>query len=87
MSDVLGAPKYQFFDSIFLRTLADRPDLAPRIFVSMFDRAKAASVIRFLGEKSTPFDDLRIVNALPKLPFMMAAIRSVGEWLRLKSGI
>jgi lycopene beta-cyclase len=78
---VLGPAKYQFFDAIFLRTLLDRPDLAPRIFARMFARARASSVVRFLGEKSTLLDDLRIVNALPKLPFMTAALRSIGDWL------
>ena len=72
----LGPAKYRFFDAIFLRTLIDRPDLAPRIFAGMFERAGAAAVVRFLGERSTPMDDLRIVGALPKLPFVASAIRS-----------
>lgn len=77
----LGTPKYRFFDAIFLRTLADRPDLAPRIFARMFERADPDAVVRFLGERSTPLDDLRVVAALPKLPFLRAAVRSVAEWL------
>jgi len=72
----LGSPKYRFFDAIFLRTLADRPDLAPSIFSRMFERAAPASVVRFLGERSTALDDLKIVAALPKLPFVASAIRS-----------
>ncbi len=77
----LGPAKYPFFDAIFLQVLADRPDLAPRIFARMFERARAGSVVRFLGEQSTLVDDLRIVAALPKIPFVTAAIRSVRDWL------
>jgi len=77
----LGPPKYRFFDAVFLRTLADRPDLAPRIFARMFERAEPAAVVRFLGERSTTLDDLRIVAALPKVPFLTAAIRSAPDWL------
>jgi lycopene beta-cyclase len=81
MRRVLGPSKYGLFDSIFLQTLVDRPDLAPRIFSRMFSRAKPCSVVRFLGEKSTPIDDLRIVGALPKLPFIAAALRIVSQCL------
>ena len=77
----LGPAKYGFFDAIFLRTLADRPDLAPRIFARMFDRAGPAALVRFLGERSTVFDDLQVVAALPKAPFVSAALRSVPDWL------
>ena len=40
-----------------------------------------SSVVRFLGERSTPLDDLRIVAALPKLPFIAAALRAAPDWL------
>ncbi len=77
----LGSRKYHFFDAVFLRALADRPDLAPRIFAQMFERAEPAAVVRFLGERSTLLDDLRIVAALPKWPFLTAAVRSAPDWL------
>ena len=76
----IGSPKYDFFDSIFLRVLADRPELAPRIFGRMFDKADPAAVVRFLGERSTPIDDAKIVAALPKWPFLAAAARSAATW-------
>jgi len=77
----LGPPKYRFFDSVFLRTLADRPELAPRIFGPMFARAEPAALVRFPGERSTTADDLRIVAALPKAPFLAAAARSMADRL------
>lgn len=79
----LGGLKYQFLDTVFLQCLADRPALASRIFGQMFDRADPAAVVRFMGERSTTLDDLRIVAALPKLPFMAAALRSCTDWFPL----
>ena len=76
-----GASKYRFFDAVFLKALSDRPDLAPQIFARMFARADPAAVVRFLGERSTAIDDLQIVAALPKLPFMRAALGSSADWL------
>ncbi len=81
----LGPPKYRFFDAVFLKILADRPDLAPQIFARMFDRTEPAALVRFLSERSTTADDLRIVQALPKIPFMLAAARSIPDWLPGKS--
>jgi len=81
----LGPPKYRFFDAVFLKILADRPDLAPQIFARMFDRTEPAALVRFLSERSTMRDDLRIIQALPKLPFMAAAARSMPDWLPGKS--
>jgi lycopene beta-cyclase len=74
------ASKYRFFDAVFLKTLTDRPDLAPRIFARMFARARPASVVRFLSERSTTIDDLRMVAALPKVPFLRAS-RALGDRL------
>jgi lycopene beta-cyclase len=79
----LGGLKYQFLDTVFLQCLADRPALASRIFGQMFDRADSAAVVRFMGERSTIIDDLRIVAALPKLPFMTAALNSCSDWFSL----
>ena len=76
----LSSFKYQFFDTVFLQCLADRPALAARIFAQMFKRANPAALVRFLGDQSTIFDDLRIVSALPKTPFLAAALRSCPDW-------
>ena len=81
----LGPVKYRFFDAVFLRTLADRPELAPTIFARMFDRTRPAALVRFLSERSTIGDDLQIIAALPKLPFIAAAARSIPHWIRHQS--
>jgi lycopene beta-cyclase len=77
----LSRSKYTFFDTIFLQVLADRPELAPQIFGRMFDQAAPVSVVQFLGDRSTLLDDLKIVAALPKLPFIEGAMRSIRDWL------
>jgi hypothetical protein len=46
----------------------------------MFARARPASVVRFLSERSTTIDDLRMVAALPKVPFLRAS-RALGDRL------
>ncbi len=79
--DSLAPRKYDFFDTVFLQVLADRPERAPQLFSRMFRGAGADSLVRFLGDASGWRDDLRLILALPKLPFLPAAIRSAPNWL------
>jgi lycopene beta-cyclase len=73
--------KYDFFDSVFLRALVDRPGRAPELFVRMFEAVGADPLVRFLCDRSGPIDDARLIAALPKLPFLGAALRSAPCWV------
>lgn len=61
-----------FLDHLFLRVLRDRPQLAPRLFAQLFGEAATGSVLRFLGDRATAGDILRVVAALPPGPFVKA---------------
>jgi len=61
-----------FLDHLFLRVLRDRPQLAPRLFTQLFGEAATGSVLRFLGDRATAADVLRVVAALPPGPFVKA---------------
>ncbi|MET4052433.1 lycopene beta-cyclase [Frigoribacterium sp. PvP054] len=65
-------------DAVFLRFLRDRPDAAPEAFRRLFT-LPGPLVVRFLTERSTPRDELRIVLVLPKAPFVAALLRTVRE--------
>ncbi|MGL3198674.1 lycopene cyclase family protein [Curtobacterium sp. 458] len=60
-----------FLDAVFLRFLRDRPDGAPEAFRRLF-ALPGPLVVRFLSDRSSVLDDLRIVFALPKRPFLAA---------------
>jgi lycopene beta-cyclase len=65
----ISGPKHRRLDEVFLRVLKARPRKAPVIFRQLFARADADSLVRFLGARSTPLDDVRVLAALPKRPF------------------
>lgn len=69
----VAEPACSLLDSIFLRFLSDRPDLAPRVFRLLFERVQIESLVRFLTERSGVGDHLRLILALPKLPFLVTA--------------
>lgn len=62
-----------FLDAVFLRFLRDRPGDAPEAFRRLFG-LPGPLVVRFLSERSSLLDDLRIVFALPKVPFLAALV-------------
>ena len=61
--------KYQFLDRVFLRVLEKHPEKMPNIFYNMFS-ASSDTVIKFLSNKSTIFEDSRIILKMPKWIFI-----------------
>jgi lycopene beta-cyclase len=57
-------------DHIFLSVLRTQPEAAPAVFLSLFERADTARVIRFLSDRGTLADYLAIIAALPFGPFL-----------------
>ena len=62
--------KYGLFDELFLCTLARNFQEAARFFVQLFERTDADALIRFMRDESTLEDDLSVIAALPKRPFI-----------------
>ena len=65
--------KYEFLDKIFLKVLKNNPEKMPDIFYKMFQNS-ASTVIRFLSNKSNIFEDLKIINKMPKIIFLKSLI-------------
>ena len=63
-------PLVQMMDRLFLQVLLAQPQAAPALFLSLFERADSACVIRFMSGKSTVWDCLQVMNALPAKHFM-----------------
>jgi lycopene beta-cyclase len=71
----LAHPRHDALDRIFLRALVADPGAFPERFRKLVERTPAASFARFMGDASTPLDELRVIAALPKRPFLAAAAR------------
>lgn len=68
-------------DRLFLSLLRNRPDLGPALFLRMFQRADADTLVRFLSDRASMRDYLDLIRALPALPFL----RQLGRNLVLAS--
>lgn len=65
-----------FLDRVFLSYLKNYPGRAPGLFADLFEKAPPESIARFLSETSSPFDEMRVMSAMPKRAFMKESIRS-----------
>jgi lycopene beta-cyclase len=57
-------------DSLFLSLLRARPEIAPALFLRLFEAVDSACLTRFLSEQGSLLDHARIVGALPARPFL-----------------
>jgi lycopene beta-cyclase len=64
-----------WMDRVFLRVMDLHPERVPEFFLRLFQRVPAESLIRFLESEPRNEDLLRVMKALPPLPFLSAAIR------------
>lgn len=71
-------------DHLFLSVLRSRPELAPSLFLALFEKTNIDRIIRFLSDSGELGDYLDVVAALPVLPFLKeipGAFRSKAmEW-------
>ena len=77
-------PRFAFLDGLLLHILRRRPHQGKAIFEQLFAGTPLPSILRFMDEKSTWQDDLRMLMHLPWKPFLVALWeRHVGWPLRL----
>ena len=77
------AVRYRLLDKIFLRFMKEHSGKCPAVYLRMFAGLPPDTLVRFLTEKSTQVDDLRLVLSMPKMPFLKIAARMlVSGWRR-----
>lgn len=64
-----------WMDRVFLRVMDRHPERVPEFFLRLFQRVPAENLIRFLESEPRNGDLLRVMKALPPLPFLSAAFR------------
>lgn len=64
-------------DTVFLNVLIHNRHSAADLFARLFTHNKPVTLFRFMNEESTVWQDMQIINSMPKLPFVRAAIASL----------
>jgi lycopene beta-cyclase len=68
-------PRFVFYDRLFLHIIQHTPWKMKRIFTKLFKYNPTNTILHFLDEKTTLYQDIRIFTSLPKWPFLKALIK------------
>lgn len=73
---------YRVLDAVLLELWQVEPTRIPVVFSALFARNRADDVLRFLDERASLWQSLRLVRTLPVWPFLNAAVRCLRRYLR-----
>lgn len=73
----LKQKKFLFYDSVLLHVLRNRTLGGAEVFAAIFSGNPVERVLRFLDNESTFTEDIQVMNSVPKLIFMKAALREM----------
>ncbi|MGX1928295.1 lycopene cyclase family protein [Flagellimonas sp. 2504JD4-2] len=75
LSNFYRRDKFWYYDLLLLDILHRDNHLGSSIFESMFKKRKPQLILKFLDEGTSFWEDLKIISACPKLPFLKALWR------------
>ena len=67
--------RHQFYDTLLLDILARKNHLGSSIFEAMFKKRSPQLILAFLEERTTIWQELAIIWACPKKPFLSALFK------------
>lgn len=69
-------------DRMFLAFMRRRPERMPELFLRLFERVPPDALARFLSDRAGVRDIAAVVMAMPALPMLVEATRSLRLWAR-----
>lgn len=69
--------KFWFYDLLLIDILFHRNEIGSTIFSSMFKKAKAALIFKFLDEETSLWEDLKVIWQCPKMPFIKVLLARI----------
>jgi lycopene beta-cyclase len=77
-ANVISQTKFKvLLDRIFIQVLVDQQVKGSTVFEKLFQKNSAQHMLRFLDEKTSVWEDLRMMTTVPTWPFMKAFFKIV----------
>lgn len=67
--------RFTFYDRLFVKVLYSENAVGKLLFTKMFSKVRPNKILRFLDEESSVTEDLQVIWACPKLPFIKALFK------------
>lgn len=71
------ANRFTFYDALFVRTLFRDNAIGKVVFSNLFQKASPWLVLKFLEERTTLWEEFKIITVCPKLPFMKSLLEHI----------
>jgi len=71
-ASISTSSRFLFYDHLLLSILSKQPYHGKTIFNTLFKKNKVLNVLKFLDEKTSLVQDIRILSSLPFKPFLIA---------------
>lgn len=68
---------FQWYDRTLLEVMISQKMTGKEIFSIMFKKNPLENILAFLGNESKFIDDIKLMNSFPKIPFLIAGIKSL----------
>ncbi len=75
LDQIPSKKRHRFYDLLLLDILDEKNHLGQEIFESLFKKRTAPEIFRFLDEETSFWEDLKIISACPKGPFLRALLK------------
>jgi len=62
----------KWMDLLFITVIKKNPTIGAKVFEELFKNCEAKTVAKFMSDRSSLLDKLKIVTSLPALPFLLA---------------
>ncbi len=69
--------KFKLFDAVLMDVINKQRLKSDVIFATLFKNNRAAHLLTFLNEETSFIDDIKILNSVPKKPFIKAAVKKL----------
>ena len=69
--------RFNFYDAVLLQVLANKYARGSDVFSSLFKNNKPSAVFSFLDNASSLKQDIGIIQSLPTMPFLKAALKQI----------
>jgi lycopene beta-cyclase len=71
--------RFDWYDSILLNILSNKKLEGRKIFSELFRKNKPSKILKFLDNETSLAEEFKLLNTLPKLPFIKAGIEQLGK--------
>jgi lycopene beta-cyclase len=69
--------RFLFYDTLFISVLHNNNSIGQDLFTNMFTKVAPEKILRFLDEESSFWEELQIIWACPKKPFIKALLKYI----------